>query len=260
MTKVVLPKLHHEVWADPGQFGIEQGITTDEALSVLSEATWLLKELTDQTVHGGGYWEDRIRIYPGTCDVWLSHGPVVSIVSCYRTHNCGVDQERMDDVCIIDDRALRVCCSTPCAGLYSCGCDDWNIVVQYEQAPCLPPGSDRVVKELASEYVKARSGQPCKLPERINNVTRQGVSWTIMDPQTFLKEGLTGMGTIDHWLSVAKTYCGPDIRIVDPFKGIVVRSRPLENFAAGGPFLGSAFSKAFDVPDAPEDELEIEEP
>jgi hypothetical protein len=247
MPRVVLPEIHREVWADPATFAEANAISVEDAWYMLSEATWLLSTLTDGRVHGGGWWEDRIRITPGTCDVALAHGPVIAVSQVVRTHHCGCDQEVLDDFCIIDDRTLRFCCGGPCQGLFRGCCDDWNVIVRYQQAPCLPPGSQAAVIALANEYVNAVTGKPCKLPERINNVTRQGVSWTIMDPQTFLKEGFTGIGVIDHWLQAAKLACPDQLRITDVLKGVVISSTPLDVEPA--PFLGTAFSFGFDVPD-----------
>lgn len=247
--RVVVPELHREVWADPVAFAEAQAISEDDAWYVLSEATWLLSALTDGRVHGGGWWEDRIRIHPGQCEVWLAHSPVLHVASVKRIHHCGCDQEPLTDICMIDDRGLRFCCSGPCSQSFAGCCDEWYVVVTYEQAPCLPPGAQRVVSELAGEYMHAIKGEACRLPERINNVTRQGVSWTIMDPQTFLKEGMTGIGTIDHWLQAAKLHCPPQLIVKDVFKGMVVSSRPLDADAEPAPFLGPAFSWGFDIPD-----------
>jgi hypothetical protein len=54
---------------------------------------------------------------------------------------------------------------------------------------------------LAEEYLKAYQGKSGALPERVTSVSRQGASWTILDPQDFLKDGLTGIGPIDQWLA-----------------------------------------------------------
>lgn len=55
--------------------------------------------------------------------------------------------------------------------------------------------------DFACEFLKNRLGQSCKLPSRVQNVTRQGVSFTLLDPHTFLSEGRTGLYTVDLWLS-----------------------------------------------------------
>ena len=67
---------------------------------------------------------------------------------------------------------------------------------------------------LAVEYGKAAQGNPCALPERITSVTRQGVSWTVLDPQDFLDKGYTGMSRVDHWLAAVKPTIGG--QLIDP--------------------------------------------
>jgi hypothetical protein len=54
---------------------------------------------------------------------------------------------------------------------------------------------------LASEFYKAWTpGMACSLPARVTSITRQGVSFTILDPQTFMDKGLTGNYQIDLFL------------------------------------------------------------
>jgi hypothetical protein len=51
---------------------------------------------------------------------------------------------------------------------------------------------------LASEIVKAcECDSSCRLPSRVTNVTRQGVSWTLLDPEDLLEKGRTGIYEID---------------------------------------------------------------
>jgi hypothetical protein len=55
--------------------------------------------------------------------------------------------------------------------------------------------------ELANNIMWSMSGDNrCKLPNRITQMTRQGVSWTLLDPHEFMADGRTGMYTIDLFL------------------------------------------------------------
>ena len=94
-----------------------------------------------------------------------------------------------------------------------CGCAD-TVRVTYQIASNLPAGTEALIVWLAAEYGKAAAGQACALPERITNVTRQGVSWTIMDPQDFLEAGRTGMSRVDNWLMPVKMSLGG--QLIDP--------------------------------------------
>lgn len=51
---------------------------------------------------------------------------------------------------------------------------------------------------LACEYAKACAGQECRLPGRVINVARQGISVNMVDVDTLLKSGLTGIPEVDN--------------------------------------------------------------
>jgi hypothetical protein len=53
---------------------------------------------------------------------------------------------------------------------------------------------------LATEFIKLWSGDDCALPQRVTSVTRQGVSYTILDSQDFLDDMRTGIYSIDLFL------------------------------------------------------------
>ena len=64
-----------------------------------------------------------------------------------------------------------------------------------------PAGGRMAAARLADQLLLAwDNSDDCKLPQRVTNVTRQGVSWTILDPQTFLDDGKTGIYEIDLFL------------------------------------------------------------
>jgi hypothetical protein len=59
-------------------------------------------------------------------------------------------------------------------------------------------------RRLAIEFVKLWEGdEECALPQRITSVSRQGVSYTILDQQDFLDELRTGIYEIDLYLKTA---------------------------------------------------------
>ena len=108
--------------------------------------------------------------------------------------------------------------STYSHGVYSCGCATNRVRVTYQIDNNLPPGTQGMVAYLACERSKAAAGKACSLPERVTSVTRQGVSWTLLDPQDFLAQGMTGVARLDQWLSVAKRGVGGTF--IDPLAGI----------------------------------------
>jgi hypothetical protein len=65
-----------------------------------------------------------------------------------------------------------------------------------------PPQAGKTAANiLATEFIAAVTpGMTCHLPARVTSITRQGVSFTVLDPQTFLNEGRTGIYTVDLFL------------------------------------------------------------
>lgn len=64
-----------------------------------------------------------------------------------------------------------------------------------------PAGGRAAAASLANQFLLAWDGDDtCKFPKRVTSVTRQGVSWTILDPQDFLDDGRTGIYEIDLFL------------------------------------------------------------
>lgn len=80
------------------------------------------------------------------------------------------------------------------------GADTWAISLHYGAKA--PEDAQIAAATLAGELALAAnpSAGSCSLPERIQTVTRQGVTYVLMDPQTYLDVGRTGIYLIDLWL------------------------------------------------------------
>lgn len=77
----------------------------------------------------------------------------------------------------------------------------WSVTVTYGR-----PVPELVLlgaAEMACEIIKNCAGKPCRLPQRISSVTRQGVSVSFLDSMDFLDKGLTGLYFVDL---AARTY------------------------------------------------------
>lgn len=72
--------------------------------------------------------------------------------------------------------------------------------VDYEVRSNLPGGTHTIVLALAEQYLLAAAGKSCNLPQRVQSISRQGLSWTLLDPAEFLDKHLTGVIPIDSWL------------------------------------------------------------
>lgn len=82
-------------------------------------------------------------------------------------------------------------------------CNTHCLVVEYVYGAGIPPGGRLAALKLATEMLNYGRGGECELPARVTAVTRQGISWTLLDPQDFLKDGRTGIYTIDLFLRAA---------------------------------------------------------
>jgi hypothetical protein len=81
--------------------------------------------------------------------------------------------------------------------------DPQVLEVDYTWGQPLDTQGVRAAAELACELLKAKYGSAstkCRLPERVTSVTRQGISFVLLDTFDFLQEGRTGVYAFDQWL------------------------------------------------------------
>lgn len=77
-----------------------------------------------------------------------------------------------------------------------------DVDVEYQYGSVIPTMGKMAARHLAIQFALMWSGRldECTLPERVTNVTRQQVSWTILDSQDFIQELRTGVYTVDLFL------------------------------------------------------------
>jgi hypothetical protein len=81
----------------------------------------------------------------------------------------------------------------------TCG-DVTTVTYTFGEPP--PEGGVQSVVTLATQLALDMTGDArCRLPARVTNITRQGVSVSMMDPMDFLSNGRTGFYVIDLWLA-----------------------------------------------------------
>jgi hypothetical protein len=79
--------------------------------------------------------------------------------------------------------------------------DPSNVEVTYTYGTPPPTSGRAAARIFAIELVKLYEGDDsCALPQRVTSVTRQGVTYTILDNQSFIDEMKTGIYTIDLFL------------------------------------------------------------
>ena len=76
-----------------------------------------------------------------------------------------------------------------------------NVEITYSYGSLPPVAGRMAARTLALEFAKLWAGdEDCALPQRITSVSRQGVSYTILDQQDFLDELKTGLYVVDLFL------------------------------------------------------------
>jgi hypothetical protein len=96
--------------------------------------------------------------------------------------------------------------------------EEGSFVINYSKGVEVPVGGQVAAGLLAQEFAKALcKDKSCALPQRLQQITRQGVSMTMLDDWTSMKEGQTGIWLIDSWVQSvtmprrASTVHSPDI-------------------------------------------------
>ena len=191
------------------------------------QATYLLDVLTGFRLHGQEFWSEDYQV--NSCTVALRRRPVESIHSVQRIRRCNQIADETIEWCHTEQSKVSVCCGQS-FNQFQCGCQDNVVRIIYTIGSNLPPGTERLVAWLANEYAKAYAGESCALPDRISTITRQGVSWTMIDPQDFLPQGNTGMARVDAWLRDQRIALGGTL--IDPLQSTRLFSTRLDALPA----------------------------
>ena len=93
-------------------------------------------------------------------------------------------------------------------------CQDYNLdnggtntfQVVYNKGLAVPSILERAAGELACEWIKACTGAACRLPQRVQSIVRQGVTISMVDVDTILGKGWTGITTVDQIIAMFNPY------------------------------------------------------
>ena len=80
----------------------------------------------------------------------------------------------------------------------------------------VPEGGRRSAALFAAEIAKSCIGVACQLPQRVSNITREGITYTILDSMPLIKEGRTGIALVDLWVVADKQGARPRARMFSP--------------------------------------------
>lgn len=110
----------------------------------------------------------------------------------YRVDNSGQSLVRLGESCWPTCQNMTAADTEP---------GTWSVT--YTRGLPLPEGGKAAFADLACELYKACADDDssCKLPKRVVSIAREGVSFALLDPMVFLKEGKTGLYLVDLWLS-----------------------------------------------------------
>lgn len=75
----------------------------------------------------------------------------------------------------------------------------WSVTAKYGRA--VPEGGAVAIGELACEINRAIHGEDCRLPQRVTQLARQGVTITFPDSSSLFKEGRTGLYLTDMFIA-----------------------------------------------------------
>lgn len=82
---------------------------------------------------------------------------------------------------------------------------DERIEVEFTYGEQPPPAGVLAAATLACELIRAKEADgddnQCRLPQRVQTITRQGVTMALLDPMSFLENGRTGIYEVDLFLS-----------------------------------------------------------
>lgn len=196
----------------------------DELDAALLNASGILARLTGSRWPGscrdvirpqgsGGCGCHRERTRTG-CH-WLSElelpgFPVLSIVEVLLNGDLvSEDHYRVDDARWLvylpgDDEPRR---GWPCCQRMDRTTDQdetWEVTYTWGGTPDAQgvPGGTAAALALTKELLLAgKAGKACRLPARVQNVTRQGVSYLLLDDLSMFSEGRTGLPEVDLWLA-----------------------------------------------------------
>lgn len=88
----------------------------------------------------------------------------------------------------------------------------WSVKYKFGSEP--PIGGVRAAASLGCQLalsMSPRDGVNCRLPRRVQSITRQNMTAAVIDPFTLFDKGLTGLAEVDLWLASerAKARGGP---------------------------------------------------
>lgn len=91
--------------------------------------------------------------------------------------------------------------------IWNYACDQRGITVDYSYGMLPPQAGILAATTLANELLilmgEGSDMNQCRIPERVRSVSREGISFDMIDPQEFMDDGRTGIWEIDLFIRTA---------------------------------------------------------
>ena len=91
--------------------------------------------------------------------------------------------------------------------IWNYACDQRGITVEYSYGMLPPQAGILAATTLANELLilmgEGSDMNQCRIPERVRSVSREGISFDMIDPQEFMDDGRTGIWEIDLFIRTA---------------------------------------------------------
>jgi hypothetical protein len=191
------------LWVDPADPDVVSrfpGGDPDDIAGAIAVASSLLTRLTAFLVHPAGVnREDYTSAVPIT-RLTPMFRPITRIISVERRDQDGGSE---DVTPLYSAHGGNVWLVGATGMAARCRPGPEMLTMRYEYGSTVGPAARRAVIAYAEQLwlMDNPEAGECRLPERVTSVNREGVSWTVIDPQQYLDKGRTGMPGIDQFIS-----------------------------------------------------------
>jgi hypothetical protein len=178
----------------------------DTITAALQVASDILTPLSAYRIHPAGIADEDFQVSPRAHRLTPNYAPIRRVLSVQHIGADGL----WDDVTeswILAGNSLRFQNSgVPWVSLFCRDdVDGDRIRVSYQFGSTITASARRAVLWLAHQFWLESSGceecGECQLPGRTTSVQREGISFTLLDPQDYLQQGRTGVPSVDLWLA-----------------------------------------------------------
>lgn len=202
-------------WVDPTDPDIIEAITgspsnstgVEEAVNAASE---VLTMLTGFRVHSSGVATEEYVAKGRIIRLTPSYKPVTDLISVYRVSpDCFTTTDVSDEYCLYGGsiRAMYTSTGVPVGGnpvlCNFCSAYHDKLRINYEFGSTVGAAGRRAATIMSRQlwlFDNPEAGE-CALPERVVSMSREGLSYSFIDPMNFLDQGRTGVPSVDMYLS-----------------------------------------------------------